>query len=153
MKFDRSIALPLFVALAVLYAFNFHCWQPGIGGRTDRDADGARPEGSELEIYLGFPAVYRAELWRSDDPNLTTQLLQTAPYISPRDPMRVAARYASRSAAVVDGLFALSALVLVILAYSAKTHQWNQSAIIVVLVAAATAIACFLAAGNVSAHL
>jgi hypothetical protein len=65
-------------AVAVLFALlNLHSWQPGIGGHTDR-VKGV-PAGSEIEHYYGWPACYRAELLRSDDPGMRARVLKTAP--------------------------------------------------------------------------
>ncbi len=62
----KSEQIVLLGVVLLLYLMNFHCLSPGMGGRTDRDANGDRPVGHEYEIYLGYPAYYLAELWRTD---------------------------------------------------------------------------------------
>ena len=46
---------------------------PGYGGRNDRQP------GMEVERYFGWPACFRAELWRSDHPHQVNFVA----YISP----------------------------------------------------------------------
>ncbi len=51
----KSEQIVLLGVVLLLYLMNFHCLSPGMGGRTDRDANGDRPVGYEYEIYLGYP--------------------------------------------------------------------------------------------------
>ncbi|WP_020474737.1 hypothetical protein [Zavarzinella formosa] len=105
MRFHRQTGIAMIVALAVLLALNFWCWQPGIGGGS-----GGRPPGAELELFYGWPATYQAEWWRSEDQTLTQRLLQTAPLCRPGDEMERQARYFGAPAALADLAFALAVL-------------------------------------------
>src|SRR5437764_14062500 len=62
----------------ILLAANLWCWRPGIGGGRP-----ARAPGTEVELYYGWPATYRAEWWRSGDPALGGALLERAPFFHP----------------------------------------------------------------------
>ena len=153
MKFDRTFWILTITVAIVLCALNFHCWQPGIGGRSDVRPDGSRPTGSELEIYLGFPACYRAELWRSDDPDITMQLLASAPFIRPPESMIVVSYYTSAAAALANLFFATAVFVIVGCFVGAERHRWNRTATFMTAGCAVIAIACYLFADRVSTHL
>jgi hypothetical protein len=141
----------LFIATAaVIFALmNFHAWQPGIGGRSDRN-NGVQPDGSELELYYGWPACYRAELLRSDDSGMGRRVLQTAPfYVPPYAEGWISARYVSWLAVLLDTAMALLGLVFVaVVAECVQTERWPPRAIVTILV-----IGLLLAAGGLVAVL
>jgi hypothetical protein len=56
----RRIHQTVLSGLAIALLVNGCSWQPGWGGRSD-----LKP-GMEVERYFGWPACYRAEMWRSD---------------------------------------------------------------------------------------
>jgi hypothetical protein len=125
MKFRSSTWFAVAATASFLALLNLHCWQPGIGGRTDL-VGGERPQGTELELFYGWPACYRAELLRSDDRALSSRILKSAPFIRPSDlDMRVVARYRGWLPALLDVSFALAATALVAL-YSGK-GRWNRA--------------------------
>lgn len=55
----RTVAVVLLAGVLV----NACSWTPGYGGRRDQQP------GMEVERYFGWPACFRAELWRSDHPH------------------------------------------------------------------------------------
>ena len=59
MRLKTILAWALFSFILV----NGCSWMPGYGGRHDRQP------GMEVERYFGWPACFRAELWRSDHPH------------------------------------------------------------------------------------
>ena len=119
---------------------------------SDVQQYGSRPAGSELEIYLGFPACFRAELWRSDEPDLTMQLLASAPFISPPESMTVLVYYTSVAAACVNLLFA-AAVLTIVWVVAAEPRRQGRTMISLAAGCAAIAIVCYLVADRVSTHL
>jgi hypothetical protein len=90
---------------AALFLLNWQCWQPGVGG-----AVGGRPPGTQLERFFGWPATYKAELWRSDDPALASRILAAAPFFYPRGEMSLEDDALGLAALAVDVGFALLVL-------------------------------------------
>jgi len=125
MKFKSTRWIAIAVSAIIFSLLNLHCWQPGIGGRTDL-TDGKRPQGTELELFYGWPACYRAELLRSDDSTLSHRILQSAPFFRPSAwDMRVVARYRGWLPALLDVSFALAATALVALYFG--IDRWNRA--------------------------
>src|SRR6516164_2381660 len=105
MKLHGTTWVAIVAAVIIFALLNLKCWMPGFGGRTDL-VNGERPAGSELELFYGWPACYRAELLRSDDAAVTDRLLKHAPFIRiPVAQMRVAARYDGWLALLLDASF------------------------------------------------
>jgi hypothetical protein len=154
MKLNRGTWVAIALVAIVLALLNLHAWQPGIGGRTDR-INGVQPIGSELELYYGWPACYRAELLRSDDPGMGSRVLETAPlYLPPYAEGWVSARYVSRLAIVLDALFALLGIALVGLFFECgRRAHWPRWAVIATLLIAFTLAAGYWSAESVSVHL
>ncbi len=153
MKFDRSQLFPAAITLVVLYAVNFHCWQPGIGGRTDfrfRE-DQVPPDGAEVEIFLGFPACYRAELWRSDEPGTQMELLRSAPLLRPPEPMWVASAYTSTSAVLVNVAFGVATIIGVTLLITQDDQDRPSS--YYAMGCLVIALTCVMIAEQCSTHL
>ena len=130
MSLHRGTWLAIAAVVVGFCLLNLQCWHPGIGGRTDR-ANGEQPKGSELELYYGWPACYRAELLRSDDPGMGARVLRTAPfYLPPYSEGWVSAGYLGWIAAIMDSLFAILGLVLVALLVECdRRGQWPRRAI------------------------
>lgn len=154
MKLHRATWVAIAAAAVVYAMLNLHAWRPGIGGRTDRKS-GAQPNGSELELYYGWPACYRAELLRSDDPGMGSRVLQTAPfYVPPYAEGWVSARHVGRLAIVLDTLFALFGIALVgLIVECGKREQWPRWTIVATLLIAFTLAAGYWSASIVSVHL
>lgn len=90
--------------LVVLGLANSVCWSPGVGTRLTLPG---HPKGTELELFFGWPAQYRAELWRSNDPALASRILESAPFYLPGEEMQRHVRYTGVSAIALNLLFAL----------------------------------------------
>jgi hypothetical protein len=101
----RATWLFLLAVAAALSLLNGICWQPGIGG-----AVGGRAPGTQLEHFFGWPATYRAELWRSDDETLASRILAVAPFYDPGDEMLLEYRVIGITALTVDVAFGLLVL-------------------------------------------
>jgi hypothetical protein len=97
--------LALLAVASVLFLLSWHCWQPGVGG-----AGGGRPSGTRLERFFGWPATYQAELWRSDDQELASRILEAAPFYYPTDEMRLEYRVLGIASLAVDIAFAMLVL-------------------------------------------
>jgi hypothetical protein len=154
MTLHRRTWLAIAVAAAGFALVNLHCWRPGTGGRTDGPG-GVRPGGSEVELYYGWPACYRAELVRSDDPGLADRVLRTAPFHAPPHAAGwVAARYFGWLAAAVDATFALLATALVALIVECdRRGRWTRLAFAATLVLGALLAAGYWVADAVDVHL
>jgi hypothetical protein len=140
------------ITLLILCVINMHCWKPGIGGRNDK-IDGKQIEGTELEIYLGWPACYRAELWRSDE-SLTMDLLKRAPFFRIPKSMRLVDHYLNAKAITIDILFAFSSMSLVGIVWNARKNQrWSAKTIVIVVFLAALILFCYIIGETFSAHL
>lgn len=148
MHVHRGTWLAIVSAVIVFLLLNVHSWRPGIGGRTDRIND-AQPNGSELELSYGWPACYRAELLRSDDPGMGARVLETAPfYLPPYAEGWVSARYIGWQAVALDVAFAVLGLILVAVVFECvQRERWPRRAIIAVV-----AIVFLLAAGYASSE-
>ncbi len=154
MNLHRGTWLAIVVSAVVLALLNLHAWRPGIGGRTDWD-NGEQPNGSELELYFGWPACYRAELLRSDDPGMGARVLKTAPfYVPPYADGWVSSRYVGWLAIVLDASFALLGLVLVAVIFECgQRERWNRRAITAALIVAILLVVGYWSAETVSVHL
>src|SRR5215471_19128312 len=135
MNVHRGTWLAIAVAAVVFALLNLHAWRPGIGGRTDRN-NGVQPNGSELELFYGWPACYRAELLRSDDPGMGARVLKAAPfYLPPYAEGWVSSRYVGWLAIVLDATMALLGIALVAVIVECKERdRWPRRAIIGALV-------------------
>jgi len=67
-----------------------------------------------MERFFGWPATYQAELWRSDDQELASRLLASAPYCYPSDEMSLEQRVLGWQALAVNVAFALLVLLSVL---------------------------------------
>ena len=154
MKFRRGTWIAIALAAVVFAALNFHPWRPGIGERTDR-INGVQPVGSELELYYGWPACYRAELLRSDDPDMGDRVLKASPfYAPPYAEGWVSSRYVGRAAMVLDASVALLGLVLTAVIFECERRkQWNRASVTAVLIMVAVLAAAYWVADMVDAHL
>jgi hypothetical protein len=154
MRLHRKTWLSVAAAAIIFALMNLHAWRPGIGGRTDRK-DGVQPKGSELELYYGWPACYRAELLRSDDPRMGMRVMRRAPfYVTPYSEGWVSARYERRLAILLDATMALLGLVFVAVAVECEqTRRWSPGATVTLLVIGSLLAAGYLAGDVVSAHL
>ncbi len=115
-------------AVAVLFVLNWQCWRPGVGG-----AIGGRPPGTHLERFFGWPATYQAEIWRSDDQELASRILASAPFYYPGDEMSREHRTIGWAALAVDVAFALLVLFLVGVSVWCALHRawtWRQVALL-----------------------
>lgn len=77
----------LAVAVAFFLLLNLHPWDQGVGGSGPQ-----QPPGTNFEGYFGWPACYRAEWWKSDDPALMMRILSRAPFYSPSREMTLHVR-------------------------------------------------------------
>jgi hypothetical protein len=154
MNFHRGTWLAVAVAVVVFALLNLHCWRPGIGGRRDR-ANDPQPEGTELELYYGWPACYRAELLRSDDPSLGDRVLKTAPfYVPPYTEAWASSRYFGWVAVILDASFAILGIVLVAMLFECDHRgRWTRSAIASALIIAFLLAAAYWIADMVDVHL
>jgi hypothetical protein len=154
MSFHRGTWLAIAMGAVVFALLNLHAWRPGIGGRTDRN-NGVQPDGSELELYYGWPACYRAELLRSDDPGMGRRVLHTAPYyLPPYSEGWVSSRYVGWLAIVLDIAFALLSLVLLgVIFESGQRERWTRRARIASLLIALVLVVGYWTAEIVSVHL
>src|SRR4051794_27270209 len=85
----------------VLLTVNLLCWRPGIG---------VRPEGTEVELYYGWPATYRADWWRSTNRSLGPVCLASALHSHTTDGLELRARYADLWPALADVGFGIAVL-------------------------------------------
>ncbi len=154
MNFHRGTWLAMAVGAVVFTFLNLHAWRPGIGGRSDQN-DGVQPHGSELELYYGWPACYRAEMLRSDDPGMGRRVLHSAPfYVPPYSEGWVSSRYVGWRAIVLDVAFALGSLVLLaVILECERREQWTRRATIAVLLSALVLVVAYWTAETVSVHL
>jgi hypothetical protein len=114
------------------------CISPGIGGRGPDESPGA-----QVVQKFGFPAVWRVELWDSDDVSLILSALETAPFSVPTDRMSLRARGVRWPALAYDLLFA-AALGTAVAAVVQWRGAWSgrrvaAAAVLVMLVVALVA--------------
>lgn len=141
------------IALAILYLVNFHCWTPGLGGRTDRDTNGVRPQGNECEIYLGYPACYMAELWRSDSPDRTPSIFASSPFIPNPIGYTTPYRYFSMVAVVLDLGFAVATLWLTYAIATTRILHWKNWHTALVFASLTMIVIAYYFSWDASAHL
>jgi hypothetical protein len=144
---DGSTWGSIAIAAAVLLAANLWCWQAGIGGGVP-----GRPPGTEVELYYGWPATYRAEWWRSEDPALGLNLLGRAPFFHPAGMMERRAGYTGVWAAVVDAAFGSAVLVVIWLGADVRARGWRRATAIGLGLAAAVLVGAWMVADRVSVH-
>jgi hypothetical protein len=138
-RFTQGLVL---VALAaVLFFLNWHCWKPGVGG-----ASGGRPPGTQLERFFGWPAIYLAEFWRSDDEALAARILESAPFYYPGEEMTLEYSVWGVGAIAVDVAFALSALAAAFIILESLQAGWSKGHIML-LAGAGLLLLVLLAAG------
>lgn len=137
---------------AALVAFNLICWRPGVGS-NDGTVPG-RTRGTELERYFGWPSQYRAELWHSEDPDLSQRILQVAPAYFPGREMQLRVRYVGAWAVIVNFLFSMTVAALMGIANEYRRpgvrSRWIRGLAPVLLVCA---VALLLGADRVSVYL
>jgi hypothetical protein len=140
-----------FLVLGVILLANLVCWAPGVGTRLRLPGN---PKGTELELFFGWPAQYRAELWRSNDPELAGQILKAAPFYLPGDEMERHVRYTGAAAIIVNVLFALllagSAVIAVECFFFGGWPRWFPWVGLALLIGLG---ALFFASGHVGVHL
>lgn len=153
MNLHRRTWLAVAGVVGVFALLNLHCWRPGTGGRTDRVGD-VQPDGSELELYYGWPACYRAELLRSDDPGLADRVLKSAPFYGPPHADGwVSARAFGWPAVGIDIAFAALGVVLVAALMEWNRSGWSRRAVVAVLVIVVLMAVGFGIADAVGVHL
>ena len=136
--------LMLLVGAALLFQLNWQCWRPGVGG-----ASGGSPPGTQLELFFGWPATYRAELWRSNDESLGSRILASAPFYYPGSEMSLEYHAFGMDALTVDIIVALLVLLLVaVIVECALRRAWNRR--VVVLLASGVALLLVLWASSQS---
>jgi hypothetical protein len=148
MRLHRETWAGLGLGAIILAAANLWCWSPGIGGGQPH----GRP-GAEVELYYGWPATYRAEWWRSDDPALVPVLLRRAPFFHPSGVMDLQHRYVGVWPALADAAFALAALAAVCLGMEAQARGWRRGTVVGLVLAAAVMVAVWRVADRISVHL
>ena len=138
---------------ACLLTLNLICWAPGVGSSSG-DPPGGRPRGTDLERSFGWPSQYRAELWHSDDPNLSDQILKVAPFYFPGQEMQLQVRYWGAAAIAVNVLFALvlAATAGIVLDHSASSSRHRPPRWLVIFLLVCLA-ALLLGATRASVHL
>lgn len=105
---------------------------PGVGSKG--------PPGPvfELERSFGWPAVYRAELWDSDDPQMATRNKGEFRLYDPTDEMNFRAREFGWSAVATDVVFALFVFTGLIIAgrgdRRGRLMRWEKVGLIVCLI-------------------
>jgi hypothetical protein len=112
----------LLATAAVLFLLNWQCWRPGVGG-----AMGGRPPGTHMERSFGWPATYQAEIWRSDDQELASRILASAPFYYPGAEMSLEQRMLGWTALAVDVAFALLVLLSVaVFVQCVRRRVWGR---------------------------
>jgi hypothetical protein len=141
----------VFLVLIALVLVNSVCWLPGVGTCLTLPE---RPKGTEVELYYGWPATYRAELWRSNDPTLARRILASAPFYRPGGEMERHVRYTGGLAIALDVLFGLTLAGLAAIAvesYSLGASQaWFRWATPILLIGL---VILYLGSGQVGVHL
>jgi hypothetical protein len=139
----------LALAALVLLAANLWCWRPGIGGGGPD-----RPGGTEVELFFGFPATYRAESWRSEDPAFGRHYLERAPFFHPVGTMERQARYVDWLPVFADVAFGVAVLVVVGVSVESRVRGWwCAGGVALLAVGVAVVAARWFAAGAIAVHL
>jgi hypothetical protein len=145
----RLTWLLLLAVGAILFLVNWHCWRPGLGG-----AVGGRPPGTQLERFFGWPATYRAELWRSDDEKLASRILESAPFYYPGGEMTLEFRDIGFTALAVDIVFALIALLAVaVIVECTLRRAWDIRPVALLVAAGFLLLVLWIAGPAVSVSL
>ena len=145
----RLTWLLLLAVAALLFLVNWQCWRPGVGG-----AVGGRPPGTQLERFFGWPATYQAELWRSDDQELASKILKSAPFYYPGDEMALEYREFGIPALGIDIVFALVVLLVVaVLMECTLRKAWGVRQVALLVGAGLLLVVLFLAGPAVSVSL
>lgn len=122
-----AVALWTFVILTLNFMPD-----PGVGSK------GPPGPAFELERYFGWPAVYRAELWDSDDPQMATRDKGEFRLYDPTGEMNFRVRYFGWSAVVVDVVFAVFVLAALAIAgrgdRRGRLLQWEKIGLVVCLI-------------------
>jgi hypothetical protein len=146
MSLRALIAVALWAV--VLFVLNLMP-DPGIGSKG--------PPGPvfELERYFGWPAVYRAELWDSDDPRLAARGRGEFRLYDPTDEMNFRARYFGWSAVALDVAFAGIVLGTLVIAGRGDRRgrlerRWEKIGLVVCLV---SLVVLYLLADEVAVSL
>lgn len=141
-RFAASVLLLFFLAM------DLHCWEPGGGGRRDV-VDGKRAKGTDVEMYYGWPACYRAELWRSADMTAYDRVLRNAPLFFPQGQMDLAYRNVGSLSLLLDVLFAALSLRLTgVLVDCIVEEKWpKRSTTLILALAGALAVLYSVADG------
>jgi hypothetical protein len=147
---DRQFAIGFAIWLLLLVAPNVCCWNPGTGGRTDVLPGGTRPVGSESETFVGYPATYLAQLWRTDIPDFPAPMPTV--FGIEFGMTRVATCF-SAAALMVDLVFCCSLLGIIIAFWYAGRRDSKRLAVSSAVVLGGVAMACYLAGDAFSTHL
>ncbi|AWM37624.1 hypothetical protein GobsT_43850 [Gemmata obscuriglobus] len=127
---------------AVLLLLNVWSWAPSIGGRWPD-----QPPGAEIVELFGFPAIWRADRWESDDVRLIPSALETAPFRLPTDRMARTGRITRQAALAYNLTFAAAGAVGVGLAVDAHTSgRWTRRRVGMVAALAAAGVGMVAAA-------
>lgn len=146
MSLHRKTWLAMLASLGALLAVNLWCWRPGIGL-------GIR-NGTEMDLFYGWPATYQAEWWRADDSTLGERLLRTAPFYHPGNEMELRARYRGALPALADVAFAVAALVAVgVVVESEVRRSWPRWAIASLVLALLVMGVVLSVADTISEHV
>lgn len=120
---------------------NLVCWSPGVGSSDGVNPPG-RPRGTEFEQFFGWPALYRAELWRSEDLGLFSRILRAAPFYSPAGEMTLQTRRCSIVAVLIDilvgailGLLSVMATECIVFGAWNRWPKWACPSLMLILLA------------------
>jgi hypothetical protein len=145
----RVTWLLLLATVAVLFLLNWQCWSLGTGG-----TDVGQSSGTELERFFGWPATYRAELLRSDDQELASRILASAPFYYPGDEMSLEYRSLGKEALAVDAAFALIVLFSVAVIVECTLRRvWGSLQVLLVVGAGLMLLGLWAASLSVSVSL
>lgn len=136
----------LFWGMILFLVINAFSWSPGYGGRRNQ-------KGMEVERYFGWPACFRAELWRSDHRH-EINILAYMPPVPLAGEMSLAVAYHSATALVLNLAFA-GCLIGIVQLFAWIDHRRRADPWTIALIAALVAAALGLLhiADRCDAHL
>jgi hypothetical protein len=123
--------------------------RPGVGPRMP-----PKPPGSELERYFGWPAVYRADLWESDDPKMADRGKDSFRIYDPSKEMSRLEHVIGLPAAAADAMFFLIIIVMTVAGSEAALRdEWRRWELAVAVGCAVALALLYLASESVSVSL